>query len=191
MDRVYLSAWLRGFTQHNMLVTLDKLLRLVPYSRLRPEATLTIHAVSYAEPPVFERRFDVAPDPKEIVALCREFDNPDCAYQLATFWDLLLRDEATGDWKLLPAPVSLTIYAPLFESELGEQVVVDFGLDTAFLPEGDDRAGLMAAQSNIRSLLHLTNDIARHAVLEKKTLWSESGDNLAARLEDTLSRLND
>ena len=191
MDRVYFSAWLRGFTQHNMLVSLEKLLRLLPYSRLRPEATLTIHAVSYAEPPIFERRFEGAPEAQEVVALCREFDNPDCAYQLETYWDLLLRDEHTGEWKLQPAPVSLTIFAPLFESELGEQLAVDFGLDSGFLPEGDDRGELMAVQSNIRSLLHLTTDIARNTTIEKKTLWSESGENLAARLEETLARLND
>lgn len=191
MDRVYFSAWLRGFTQHNMLVSFENLLRLIPYSRLRPEATLTIHAVSYAEPPIFERRFEGAPEPAEVVAFCREFDNPDCAYQLETHWDLLLRDDLTGEWKLKPSPLSLTVYAPLFESELGEQALVDFGLDSMFLPEGDDRAELMAVQSNIRSLLHLTTDIAQNVVVDKKTLWSESGENLAARLEDTLARLND
>ena len=61
MDRIYFSAWLRGFTQHNMHVTFEKLLRLVPYSRLRPDAMLTIHAVSYNEPTLLEHRFDHQP----------------------------------------------------------------------------------------------------------------------------------
>lgn len=190
MDRIYFSGWLRGFTQHNMLASFEKLLRLTPYSRLRPDASMTIHAVSYAEPPTFERRFDFVPDPAEVTALCREFDNPDCAYQLEAWWDLLLRDEA-GEWKLQPTPISLTCYAPLFESELGEQFLIDFGPDARFLPEGDSRAELMSAQSNIRSLLHLTTDIARNMALEKKTLWSESGENLAVQLEETLARLHE
>lgn len=185
MDRVYFSAWLRGFTQHNMMASFEKALKLVPVSRLRPEAVLTVHAVSYAEPPLMERRFDAKPEPAEVIAYCREFDNPDCAYQLETYWDLLTRDDA-GEWKLQPAPISLTCYAPLFESDLGEQFLFDFGPDTRFLPEGDTGADLMSVQSNIRSLLHLTADVAKNLPIEKKTLWSESGDNLAARLVEAL-----
>jgi hypothetical protein len=186
MDRIYFSAWLRGFTQHNMFGTLEKLISLVPVSRLRPEGLLTIHAVSYAEPALMEHRFDARPVPSEVVAMCREFDNPDCAYQLETFWDLLARDDA-GDRKLQPVLISVTCYAPLFESGMGEQVLVDFGPELRFLPEGDlTRGELLAVQSNIRSLLHLTADVAKNFTLEKKALWSESGENLAARLEAVL-----
>ena len=186
MDRVYFSAWLRGFTQHNMFNSFEKLLRLVPISRLRPEAVLTVHAVSYAEPALNERRFESKPEPAEIIALCREFDNADCAYQFETFWDLWSKDDR-GEWKLGPAPVSLTCYAPLFESDLGEQVLIDFGLDSRFLPEAEARGELLAIQSNIRSLLHLTTDAANSLPIEKQTLWSESGENLAARLAETMS----
>ena len=128
MDRIYFSAWLRGFTQHNMFAALEKLLSLVPVSRLRPEGLLTVHAVSYAEPALMEHRFDTKPIPAEAIVLCRDFDNPDCAYQLETYWDLLARDDA-GDRKLQPVPISVTCYAPMFESGLGEQILVDFGPD--------------------------------------------------------------
>ena len=186
MDRIYFSAWLRGFTQHNMHVTFEKMLRLVPYSRLRPDAMLTIHAVSYNEPTLLEHRFDHQPEPAELIALSREYDNTDCAYQLETFWDLLSRD-GTGEWKLQPVPLSLTCYAPLFESGLGEQVLIDFGVDTLFLPQAGTPDELLAIQSNIRSLLHLTADVTKSLPVEKKALWSESGENLAARLEASLS----
>jgi hypothetical protein len=185
MDRVYFSAWLRGFTQHNMLASFEKLLKLVPYSRLRPGALLTVQAVSYIEPPLLEHRFDLKPEPAEVIALCREFDNADCSYQLETSWDLLSRDDA-GEWKLHPVPISLTLHAPLFESDLGEQILIDFGPDARFLPETDSRPELVAIQSNIRSLLHLTTDIGKNLPLEKKTLWSESGENLAAQLQQAL-----
>ena len=185
MDRVYFSAWLRGYTQHNMFASFEKLLRLVPVSRLRPEGILTVHAVSYAEPALNERRFEGKPDPDEVLALCREFDNLDCAYQLETFWDLWSKDDA-GEWKLGPVPVSVTCYAPLFESDLGEQILIDFGPDVRFLPEGDSRSELLAIQSNIRSLLHLTADVGKTLPVDKQTLWSESGENLAAQLEETL-----
>lgn len=181
MDRVYFSAWLRGFTQHNMLASFEKAVKLVPFSRLRPGAVLTVRAVSYTEPPLIEHRFDVKPDAAEVIALCREFDNADCAYQLDTFWDLLAQDDA-GEWKLQPAPISLTCYAPLFESDLGEQILIDFGLDSNFLPGRDSRSELVAIQSNIRSLLHLSTDVGKNLPLEKKTIWSESGENLAERL---------
>ncbi len=190
MDRIYFSVWLRGYTQHNMQASFEKLLKLVPFSRLRPEATVTVLAVNYAEPPLFERRLDTAPDPAEVIAMCREFDNPDCAYQLETYWDLWSRDEASGEWKLAPAPLSITCYAPVFESELGEQFLSDFGADSRLLPEGDSGAELMAIRSNIRSLLHLTADAAKNMAVDKKTLWSETGENLAARLAATLSDLD-
>ena len=186
MDRIYFSAWLRGYTQHNMLGSFEKLLRLAPYSRLRPGALLTVHAVSHTEPPLLERIFDETPDAQAVCALCREFDNPDCAYQLETYWDLWSRNEA-GEWKLAPAPISITCYAPMFESHLGEQILIDFGPDSRFLPEDDSRGELLPVQSNIRSLLHLTADAAKNLALEKKTLWSESGENLAARLEAVLA----
>ncbi|MCC6537039.1 MAG: hypothetical protein IT162_05785 [Bryobacterales bacterium] len=173
-----------------MLASFEKLLKLAPYSRLRPEATVTVLAVSYAEPPLMEKRLDTAPDPAEVIAICREFDNPDCAYQLDTYWDLWSRDEQTGEWKLGPASLCITCYAPMFESELGEQLLIDFGLDSRFLPEGDTGAELMAVRSNVRSLLHLTTDAAKNLAVEKKTLWSESGENLAARLAATLSDLD-
>jgi hypothetical protein len=178
MDRVYFSAWLRGFTQNNMFGSFEKVLRMLPFSRLRPEALLTVHAVSYAEPVLTERRFEQDTDTIDIIEVCREFDNADCAYQLETYWDLMSKDEA-GEWKLQPVPISITCYAPLFESDLGEQILIDFGPDSRFLPEG---GGMLAAQSNIRSLLHLTADIAKNLPIGKKTLWSESGENLAERL---------
>jgi len=186
MNRIYFSVWLRGYTQHNMLASFEKLLKLVPFSRLRPEATITVLAVNYVEPPLFQKRLDTAPDPAEVIAICREFDNPDCAYQLETYWDLWFRNEQTGEWKLGPTMLSITCYAPVFESELGEQMLIDFGVDSRFLPEGDSAAELMAVRSNVRSLLHLTTDAAKHLAMEKKTLWSETGDNLAARLAATL-----
>jgi hypothetical protein len=188
-DRVYFSAWLRG-ADPQILPGLEKVLKLVPFSRLRPDCSLTIYAVEYSEPTASDVRFDHAPDPAEIVAYCREFENSDCAYQLDAYWDLWRRDDGDGEWKLAPAPISITAYGPDFSSDLGEHFRLDFGLDALFLPSTDSAAELTAIRSNIRSLLHLTGDLAKNMTLEKKTLWSEGGDNLAAQLSGIVAGLS-
>jgi hypothetical protein len=182
-DQVYLSCWLRGFTEHNMLATFEKTLRRFPFSRLAPHALLHIYAIDYTGSPVFERRFDEEVNPFEAARLAREFPGADCAYELETFWDLWQYED---DWSLKPSPAVITCYGPLFESGLGEQIRVACGWDSLFIPQPEHSGGLTAIRSNIRSLLHLAEDLGKALPIEKKTLWSDSGENLAALLEQAL-----
>ncbi|MFN7920015.1 MAG: hypothetical protein U0Q16_07960 [Bryobacteraceae bacterium] len=183
-DRIYLSCWLRGFTQHNMLASFEKVLRKFPYSRLAPVVTLRVYAVEFTEPPQMEEHFENEIHPGQIIARCREWENADCAYQVETSWDLWLYDH--GSWQLAPTTITFTCFGPLFPSELGEQLLVEFGLDSKFLPQPGLEGGTVPVRSNIRSLLHLVQDIAKSLPLEKKTLWSESGENLAEELQRAL-----
>ena len=55
-DRLYLSLWVRGFTEHNMLRHWERLLRRFPFSRLQPGAGLRVHGVALTEPPILAPR---------------------------------------------------------------------------------------------------------------------------------------
>jgi len=182
-DRIYLSCWLRGFTAHNMLASFEKLLGRFPFSRLAPEATLQIHAIDLTQAPVLEHFFEQGVDAAEVVRLCREFEHPDSAYRLEANWDLMTFN---GGWRLAPAPVAITCFGPLFPSDLGEQILYDFGFDSPFLPQPGRPGDLAPVRSNIRSLLRLVDDVRAAVPLDKRTLWSESGASLAGELETAL-----
>lgn len=167
-----------------MLAGFEKVLFRFPFSKLAPVATLRVYAVEMQEPPQMEMILDPPVDPAALIRQCRQFEHADCAYQVETRWDLWSFDR---QWRLAPAPVTVTCFGPLFPSEFGEQLLVEFGLDLQFLPQPGVPAGLTPAKSNIRSLLRLIGDIGEAVPLEKKTLWSESGANLAGQLEAALA----
>ena len=185
-DQLYLSYKLRGFSQMNMLRHWERLLRKFPFSRLSQGATtLSIHAVSFSEPALFERSF---PDPFDLDAVlqaAKEFMGSDCAVQLESKWDLW---QYEGDWKLSPARVMFTCFAPNFEDSEGEDIRVDFGADTLFLPDPDLPNGLFMSQSNIRSLLHFVHEADQVLTAEGRRLWTESGENFAERLQLALEK---
>jgi len=177
-DQVYLSCWFRGSTEHNLLGMFEKVLQVFPYSKLRPLALARVYAVEFSEPTTMERTFEGEIDTAAIIGALREFENPDCAFQVETHWDLWQLEDS---WRIAPAPITLTCFGPLFPSELGESLRIDLGFESSFLP--GPSPNFTAIRSNIRSLLHLAEDIRKAVPLEKKTLWSESGVNLAERLE--------
>ncbi len=182
-DQLYLSCWLRGFSANNMLRHFERLLRLFPHSRLAPGATLRLRAVDLAEPELLERRFPDAARVEEILAAAQEFRHPDIAAEVETAWDLWqLRDE----WRLTPAPARLSCFGPRFESEAGEHLRVDFGLDSHFLPQPEYPEGLKMVRSNITSLLRLVRSLDEGLAIERRQLWSESGENFAERLQSAL-----
>ncbi len=188
-DRLSLSLWLRGgVTAQNQHRALEKILRAFPFSRLTTSAsTLSIMAVDWSEPPVAEYPLEAgAPEPDEIIRLAKEFKEADTALQLDTFWDLW--GVLDGDWKLLPAAVSILSFGPGFERDGDEDFRIEFGTESRFLPSGGG-ATLKLVQSNIRSLLKLVHDIENALPIEKRHLSTESAENFAARLQDVLSRL--
>jgi hypothetical protein len=182
-DEVYLSLWLRDSGAHATLRHYQRLLERFPFSRLRPGLTLRIYAMEFAEPPALEHRFEGDVAAAEVIAAAREFENPDCAYQVEAYWDLLQHER---DWELAPSAVTLTCFGPEFASDQGEQLLLQLGHDSLFLPESEAPAGFRAIQSNIRSLLHLASDLEEALPVERRMLWSESGENLAEQLAEML-----
>jgi len=183
-DTVHLSLWLRGFTEHNMFALFERTLRRFPYSRLEPSGLLLVYPIQYAEPPLAEHEIADAANCQEVLSLAREHVNADCSYQLDCFWDLW---QYSGDWQLQPAAVSITLFGPLFESPWGEQIQIDLGLDYLYLPSDSAPANDRALRSNVKSVIHLADDLERILPVEKRSLWSDTGDNLAERLQEALA----
>lgn len=181
-DRLTLSCYLRGFHSLRMVSFWEKLLKLFPLSRLSPRpAYLRVLAIELSEPAIFERALEPPLATDAIVELSREFQHEDGAFQLDCDWDLM--QETEQGWKLAPAPVTLWCYAAQFDNELGDNLRIDLGLEQLFLPTPGNDASARAAQANLRSLMRLVADIEANLPVEKRLLWSESGQNFAERLE--------
>jgi hypothetical protein len=183
-DLLYLSCWIRGFTEHNMLRHWQRLLELFPYSKLSQYGgVLRVYAVEYTEPPLLEREFPAPLQPAEVIAVSREVQNADCAFELRAYWDLWQLTAA--DWQVTPTPVLLTCFGPLFENEDGDKLRIDFGIDANFLPSEHPQA-LAMTRSNVRSLLRFVHQVDDALPMERRRLWNESGENFAERLKSAL-----
>jgi hypothetical protein len=183
-DQLYLSYWLGDFTEQNMLRHWEKVLNAFPYSRLSDKPCyLRIHAIAYSEPMLCEAAYESVPPVDAVMKAAGLFQHADCAYQLETFWDLWQKEK---EWHVEPARISIECFGSEFESGAGEQIRIECGLDSQFLPDPEDPAGLTMIQSNIRSLLKLAHDLDGVLHPQKRQLWSESGENFAERLLEAL-----
>ncbi len=143
-DRLYLSCWIPGYDESNMLRHFARMLGLFPYSKLAKRGPiLRIYALEHTEPPLFEREFTPEADAKDVLEAAREFMHDDSAAEVDAAWDLW--DHDGTEWKLAPVPVTISCFGPAFDNELGDQLRIEFGLDSRFLPkpgiEGAYRTG--------------------------------------------------
>jgi hypothetical protein len=183
-DQLFLSLWLRGFQPDNALRHFEEMLRAFPFSHLRPGiAALKVYALEYVEPPVLEHAFSGASDVDTVIAMCREFDSPDCAYTVEGWWELL---QYGNGWHLTPSPVSLTCFGPQFENDDRDHLRIDLGPEMHYLPQPRLPESARAVQSNLKSVLRLVGDLEESLLISRKNLWSESDENFAARLESEL-----
>jgi hypothetical protein len=183
-DQLYLSYWIRDFTDKNTLRQFEKLVRKFPFSQLGPGISmLRIQAIEYAEPPLLEEAFTEMPEIDTVLKLAKEFENADCAYEIEGAWDLWQFED---DWKLKPAAVSLACYGPAFANELGDNLRLDLGRDELFLPAPDIPGSARTVQSNIRSLLRLAHDLDDCFAVKQRRLWTESGENFIERLQQLM-----
>jgi hypothetical protein len=188
-DRLYLSCWVRGFNEGNMLRYYGQLLDIFPFSKLSQQSqTLRVYAVDYAEPPAAEKPFDPGVITADILDAAKSFSGADCAIDFDTCWDLWQYDGK--DWNVAPAGVTLTCLGPRFEPDLNDglqdHLRIDFGLDSRFLPIPGVEGSLKMQQSNLRSLLHLVQQVEKKLPLSRRNLWSESGENFVDLLKQSL-----
>jgi len=183
-DLLYLSYWLRGFNETNMLHSLERALLLFPFSSVSGGVTtLKIYAIEYAEPPLLETFYDQPPDIDDVIRTAAEFQSGDCAYLAGGYWDLWQHD---AGWRLTPAPVLLGCYGPQFQNDLGDQLRIELGLDSHFLPNPGLPQGASMVKSNIRSVLRLARELDQALPVRKRRLWTESGEDFAGRLQSLL-----
>ena len=151
---------------------------------------ISVLAVDSTEPPILERPINGPLDVDEVVGILREYDGEDVAYEVETWWDLWTFED---DWKLMPARVLLSCFGPEFDSGTDaqdgqqEDLRIDFGVDSHYLPDLDVPGGGKLTESNIRSLLRLVHELDSSLDLTKRQLQSESGENFADRLQQALS----
>jgi len=188
-DRLYFSCRLKEAAPVALLRQFGKMLNVFPFSKLAKRGpVLRVHAVTLREPPLLEREFAVSADTAgtcaDILSAAEEFLQSDCAAEIDTFWDLWQHDGS--EWKLQPAPVTLSCFGADFENEQGEHVRIEFGPDAHFLPVPGLDGSLRMGQSNLKSLLKLVGDLERTLDLENRRVWSESGANFAEVLKQAL-----
>lgn len=190
-DQLSLSLWLARNMQSSRLRQFEKLLRLFPFSqRPQPQSIISIQAVDAREPALLERPVNGPVDPSEVMEIFQEYSGDDVAYHLESWWDLW---RFNRDWKLAPARVSLACFGPEFDNRTGkkiheqEDLRIDFGVDSYFLPQPEITGSAKLVESNIKSLLRLVHELDSALPVEKRRLETESGENFASRLQETLA----
>jgi hypothetical protein len=184
-DQLYVSWRLRGFNEATMARLFAELLRAFPFSKLAAAGpALHVHAVSEHEPAVFEQAYLREQGLEPLVEGLNQFLSPDSVAIVDATWDLWQYDR---EWKLRPTRVALLCFGPHFEHDSDDHMRLELGIDTHFLPQPELPNYLFMAQSNIRSLLHLIEDLDAVLPIERRRLWSESGENFAARLAGILN----
>jgi len=164
---------------------------MFPFSqRPQPQSILSVRGVATTEPALLERAVNGPVKPAEIITVFQEYSAEDIAYELESWWDLWTFD---GDWKLAPARVELACFSPAFDSgtgrEQGEQedLRIEFGVDTYFLPQPELTGSARLVESNIKSLLRLVHELDSALAVERRKLETESGENFADRLQEVLT----
>lgn len=181
-DPLFLSLWLRGYSPIALPVYLKKAMAVFPVSKLMPGGALRVYALGFHEAPLLEEFIDGEPSPEAVARRAQEFLHEDCAFQVETRWDLY---QWNREWELKPARVLIEVYGPEFDSPRGEHVRLDFGGQQMFLPQ-EHSDQLRPVQSNIRSLLHLAQDLENELAVDRRILWSEEEEDFASRLRSML-----
>jgi hypothetical protein len=169
----------------------ESLLRLFPFSqREQGQSTILIEAIDTTEPPLLERPVNGPVDASEILEIFNDYKGDDVSYRLDSWWDLW--QFQGGDWVLAPARVGISSFGPDFDNgterpaDEQEDLRIDFGIDSHYLPRADEAGGARLTESNIKSLLRLVHELDATLPVLKRTLETESGENFAGRLQEVL-----
>lgn len=190
-DQLFLSIWLERHARAHRRRHFQTLLQLFPFSqREQPQSVVSIYGVDSTEPPLLERPINGPFDLEEVFQTYNDYKGDDVAYELESWWDLWRFD---GDWKVMPARIAISCFGPRFdngtdrESEEQEDLRIDFGVDSHFLPQPDIEGSARLVQSNIKSMLRLVHEIDAALPVSTRRLETESGENFAERLQQALA----
>lgn len=167
-----------------MLRHYEKMLRLFPYSRLMFGASVfRIIPIEYSEPARIEEAFTMPDAIEDAIGTAKEFLDEDSCYRLETSWDLWQFENS--EWKLAPSRVALSCFGPRF-LDAEENLAIEFGIDALFLPQPGLPNNVKMAQFNIKSLLKLVHDLDDALSVDRRRLWTETGENFAEQLQSAL-----
>ncbi len=191
-DQLSLSIWLERGSRANRLKHFEKLLRLFPFSQREEQgqSTVSVQAVSVGEPSLLESPMNGPLEANEVLAAISGYSGDDIAYNVESWWDLWQYE--SGDWKLAPARVLLSCFGPDFDNgterpaEEQEDLRIDFGVDSRYLPRPDLLGSGRMTESNIKSMLRLVHELDSELPVAKRRLETESGENFADRLQQVL-----
>jgi hypothetical protein len=191
MDQLSLSIWLDRNGRENRLRHFSTLLKSFPFSQQeQPQSTVSVHGIDSTEPPLLERPMNGPVDVSEVLPVFDDFTGDDVAYAVESWWDLW---QFEGDWKLAPASVTLSCFGPEFdngterESVRQEDLRIDFGVDSHYLPNLNTPGSAKLIESNIKSLLRLVHELDSTLPVASRKLETESGENFADRLQQVLT----
>ncbi len=186
-DQLSLSMWLPEALASWRTRYFEKMLSIFPFSqREQPQSTLTIQAISQIEPALLERPMNGPVSLAEISAILQDYMGDDIAYRYESWWDLW--QYSGEDWLISPARVTLSCFSPEFDNGSSattgdqEDLRVDFGVDTLFLPDPSLAGSGRLIESNIKSLLKLVHDLEEALPLARRVLETESGENFSEKL---------
>ena len=171
----------------NMTRHFERMLSNFPFSPQGPANTiLRVQAISSDEPDVRENVFPDPVDVKAIGIVMQEAGSSDSCFQVEGFWGLWQYEN--NEWKLTPSPVTLLCFGPEFEGldlEDGsrENMRIELGLESQFLVRPELPNSAYFAQSNLKGLLQLSNILDQTLAVDKRKLWSESGENFADKFK--------
>ena len=146
-------------------------------------------SVSVTEPSLLESPINGPLDVDEVLTAMAGYSGDDIAFSVESWWDLW---QYEGDWKLAPARVQLACFGPDFDNGterlLGEQedLRIDFGVDSRYLPRPDLTGSGRMTESNIKSMLRLVHELDSTLPVAQRRLETESGENFAERLQEVL-----
>jgi hypothetical protein len=186
-DLIYLSLWWKQHQVMGFHRQMARLVRSFPFSPQSEQCYLRVSAVDSSEPALFEQTYVVAEQREEMLGAMERWTSADICFEIEGYWDLWQWGEE--GWRLSPSRVNLFFHGPEYETDLGDAVRVELGLDLHFVPEVVEAGSARYYQSNIRSVLQLGIDWEQQTPVRERRLWSESGDPLEARLRKLAGEL--
>jgi hypothetical protein len=191
-EQLSLSIWLELARPDSRMRHFESLLRLFPFSQRddQPQTTVSVLAIDETEPPLLEHPMNAPFDVEDAILLMKEHRGDDIAYRVESCWDLWQYD---GEWRLAPTGVALACFGSEFDNGTAvtpreqEDLRIDFGVDTTFLPQPEIPGSGRLVESNIKSLLRLVHEVENKLPVRRRWLAAESGENFADRLQRLLS----
>jgi hypothetical protein len=140
-NRAYASFWIRDYSEQVMLERFQQFLETVPLSETASGFTsLVIRAISPSEVPLIEHDLrDTGSKPADLIALARENENADSAYEVEGSWDLWHWDIQAGLWKRGPEPLLLICQGQAYDdgaASTSGDFLADVGLEHLYTGHG-------------------------------------------------------